>query len=148
MTHGKEKVLTAVRGETASHPLCRAPPSTHGNGSTLCRAPRGKAHDKEWSRRTVDPALCRAPRGTAHGKDWSMAHGGLPPLPCVMPLDARQRLVQAPGAPLPLSCVWWRGARQRMVNVPCAAPGARQRDYSGSPFRSICRAPAPRRTAN
>jgi hypothetical protein len=64
-----------------------------------------------------------------------MVHGGLRPLPCVVPLGARQRLVQAPGALVPLPCVWWRGARQRMVNVPCAAPGARQRDYSGSPFR-------------
>jgi hypothetical protein len=141
-------VLTAVRGETASHPLYRAPLSTHGNGGTLCLAPRGKTHDKEWSRRTVDLALCRAPRGTTHGKDWSMAHGGLLPLPCVVPLGAQQRLIQAPGAPVPLPCVLWRGARQRMVNVPCVGLGARQRDYSGSPFRSICRAPAPRCTAN
>jgi hypothetical protein len=148
MTHDKEKVLTTVHGETASHPLYRAPLSTHGNGGTLCRAPRGTAHDKEWSRRTVDPALCRAPRGTTHGKEWSMAHGGLLPLPCVVALGTRQKLVQAPGAPVPLPCVWWRGARQRMVNVPCAARGARQRDYSGSRFRSICRAPATRRTAN
>jgi hypothetical protein len=58
MTHDKENVLTAVRGETASHPLYRAPLSTHGNGGTLCRAPPGSAHDKEWSRRMVDHALC------------------------------------------------------------------------------------------
>jgi hypothetical protein len=144
-------VLTAVWGETSSHPPYRAPLSTHGNSGTLCRAPRGArgtAHGKEWSRRTVDPALCRVPRGTAHGKDWSMVHGGLVSLPCVVSLGARQRLVQAPGAPVPFPCVWWRGARQRMVNVPCAALGARQRDYSGSRFMSICRAPTPWRMAN
>jgi hypothetical protein len=64
-------VLTAVRGETASHPLCRAPLTTHGNGRALCRAPRGKAHGKEWSRRKVDPGRCRAPCYVAHGNDWS-----------------------------------------------------------------------------
>jgi hypothetical protein len=58
MTHDKENVLTAVRGETASHPLYRAPLSTHGNCGTLCRAPPGSAHGKEWSRRMVDHALC------------------------------------------------------------------------------------------
>jgi hypothetical protein len=83
MTHDKENVLTAVRGETASHPLYRAPLSTHGNGGTLCRAPPGRRTAKSgqgawltmpsavrhvagrtakvgpW--RTVDYALCRAP---------------------------------------------------------------------------------------
>jgi hypothetical protein len=89
----QRKVLTAVGRETASHSLYCAPLSTHGNGGTLCGAPRGSAHGKEWSRRTVDLALCRASSGAAHDKGWSMAHGGLRPLPCIVPLGARQRLV-------------------------------------------------------
>jgi hypothetical protein len=95
--------------------------STHGNGGTLCRAPRGSAHDKEWSRRTVDLTLCRASSGAAHVKGWSMAHGGLCPLPCVVPFGARQRVVQAPGAPVPLPCVWWRGRTAKKWSM-CRAP--------------------------
>jgi hypothetical protein len=89
----QRKVLTTVGGETALHRLYRAPLSTHGDGGTLCLAPCGSAHGKEWSRRMVDLALCRASSGAAHGKGWSMAHGGLRPLPCIVPLGARQRLV-------------------------------------------------------
>jgi hypothetical protein len=114
----------------------------------LCRAPRGSAHGKEWSRRTVDHFLCRASSGAAHDKGWSMAHGGLWSLSCATWRGARQRLVQAPGAPVPLSCVFWPGARQRMVNLSCVGRGAQQRDYSGSHFSSLCCAPAPRRTTN
>jgi hypothetical protein len=100
----------------------------HGARQRMVKAhglPRARRTAKIGPWRTVDYSLCRAS--------------------C---LYARQRLVQAPGAPIPLPCVWWRGARQRMVNVPCAALDARQRDYSGSRFGSICRAPTPRRTAN
>jgi hypothetical protein len=92
------------------------------------------AHGKEWSRRMVDHALCCASRGGAHGKGWSMAHGGLCPLPCAVPLGARQRLVQVPGAPVTLPCVFWRGARQRMVILPCVGNGARQKGLFWQPF--------------
>jgi hypothetical protein len=63
VTHGKEKGLTAVRGETTSHSLYRAPLRTHGNGSILCRALGSAAHGKDCFRRQVDQGLCRASHG-------------------------------------------------------------------------------------
>jgi hypothetical protein len=69
--HGKERGLMAVRGETMSHSLHRAPLRTHGTGSTFCRASHGAAHGKGWSRRMVDQALGRASCGAAHDKEWS-----------------------------------------------------------------------------
>jgi hypothetical protein len=111
VTHDKEKGLTAVRGETASHSLYRAPLRTHGNGGTLCRASRGAAHDKKWSRRTVDHALCHASRGGVRQR-MVQAHGGPCPLPCVVPLGARAK--DGPGARCtsPIAVRLPHGARQ------------------------------------
>jgi hypothetical protein len=124
VTHGKEKGLTAVRGETTSHSLYRAPLRTHGNGSILCRALGSAAHGKDCFRRQVDQGLCRASHGGARQR-MVHAHGGPGPLPCVVLLGAQQRMVQAPGGPGLLPCVLWRGARQRMVNLPPVAVARR-----------------------
>jgi hypothetical protein len=109
--HGKEKVLTTVRGETASHALYRAPLSTHGNGGTLCRAPRGPAHSKEWSRaRLTMPSVVRhvARRTTKNGPGarWTM--------PFAVRRDARRTSKEGPGtrctSPIAVHLVAWHTA--------------------------------------
>jgi hypothetical protein len=135
VTQDKEKGLTAVRGETVSHTLCRAPLRTHENSSILCRALGRVAHDKDWLRRQVDQGFVvhhMAGRTTKNGPSaWRTR-------PFAVRHVAGRTAKNGPGTrwtrPVVVRLVAWR--TKRMVDLRRAVEVGRSRWAAGAGGRA------------